>query len=125
MVAIGFSGKQGNKLTINNHDFIAEFVSTQPEQQQGLSGRDNLDANAAMVFVFDKPDVRCFWMKDMKFNIDIVWLNAEKQVNAIEQDLAPSTYPSSFCHVDAQYVVELRSGTAKQIGLQPGDELRF
>ena len=63
------SSKSGIK--IGSEYYELERVSTAEKLQLGLSGRDNLEDNSGMVFVF--PDVRdqCIWMKDMKFPLDI------------------------------------------------------
>lgn len=114
-----------NTLRVNNQTFAAEFATTDTARQKGLSDRPSIADDQAMVFVFHNPDTRCFWMKDMKFDIDIVWLDAAKRVNAVEQQVTPDTYPSSFCHVNAKYVVEFASGTVRQLGLRLGDTFQF
>ena len=114
-----------DQISIGSQKFSAEFVADLQAQAKGLSDRESLGKNEAMVFVFDKPDVRCFWMKDMKFALDIIWLNSRKQINATEQNLQPSSYPTSYCHVDAQYVVEVDAGTVKRLNSQLGEQLRF
>ena len=110
-------------FTIGGQSFLKEVVDNDNTRAKGLSGRDAIASHAAMVFVFDAPDMRCFWMKDMKFPIDIVWVNADKVVVAIEPSVSPSSYPTNFCHADAQYVVEVKAGTARDLGLKPGDAL--
>lgn len=112
-------------LSINGDSFEIEKATTTQAQERGLSGRESMPQDQAMVFVFDKPAVRCFWMKDMKFSIDMVWLNESKQVSAIEYNVSPDSYPDSYCHVDAQYVVEFAEGTATRLHLQPGDVFKF
>lgn len=105
--------------------FTAEFAETDAERTMGLSNRESIDPNHVIVFVFEDPSVRCFWMKDMKFPIDIVWLGDSKRVNAIEYNVTPKSYPDQYCHVNAQYVAEFAEGTAKQLHLQPGDSFSF
>lgn len=117
-------GMEG-KLVVGAQKFSVEVVKDVASQQKGLSGRESLGKTAAMVFSFERPDVRCFWMKDMKFPLDIVWLDAHKRVNAIERNLQPGSYPASYCHVDAQYVVEFNAGTAERLNMYLGEQLRF
>jgi uncharacterized membrane protein (UPF0127 family) len=75
-----------------------------------------------MLFVFASPDVYQFWMKDMNFPIDIIWLDANKKVVLIEHDVAPSTYPDSYGpETLTQYVIEIPAGEAKRAGLKVGD----
>lgn len=112
------------KLTANDKQYVLEIKDTDPERQQGLSGRDNLSPEVAVLFVFDTNDQRCFWMKDMKFAIDIVWLDENKKVVAVEHSVQPSTYPDNFCH-DGKYVAEFVAGTAKSNGNDVGTQFSF
>lgn len=102
-----------------------EKVITSEDQALGLSGRQDLADDSAMLFVFDEPATRCFWMKDMQFSLDIIWLNSKKQISKIEKDVDPKTYPKEFCQEDAQFVLEFHSGFAVNNGLKLGSELKF
>lgn len=102
-----------------------ERVTTSEQQRRGLSGRSSLPVDQAMLFIFGTPGKQCVWMKDMKFNIDIVWLNKHREIVKIEQNIAPSTYPSEFCSEDSKYVIELNEGTVKSAELQLGDRIRL
>lgn len=102
---------------VAGQSFNIERADTEASRKKGLSGRDSIGAKDAMLFVFDKPGQRCMWMKDMKFSIDMVWLDASKRIVAIEHNVSPDTYPKNFCHDNAQYVLEFAAGTAKRLGL--------
>ncbi len=79
-----------------------------------------------MLFVFEGVAVQCFWMKDMHFSIDIIWLDAEKRVVHIEKDVSPETYPRTFCpSKPAKYVIELSAGEASRSSIRPGQKLSF
>lgn len=102
------------------------IADTPDKQQLGLGQRDKLDERQGMVFPYDQPGQRCFWMKGMRFSIDMIWLDASKEIVAIKPDVSPSTYPENFCPPQpAQYVVELNAGEAAKVGLQTGQILRF
>lgn len=77
-----------------------------------------------MLFVFGGEGTRCFWMKNMRFPLDIVWLDATARVSAVESDLSPSSYPHMFCH-PGSYVAELNAGQARAAGIVPGGRLGF
>jgi uncharacterized membrane protein (UPF0127 family) len=65
-------------------------------------------------------------MKGMKFNLDIIWLNSEKKVIKIEQNLSPSTYPNNYCPSSfARYVLEMNSGFIKTNKIRLGQVLNF
>lgn len=97
-----------------------EVVDTPILQQKGLSDRSRLSRNTAMLFTYDKPGERCIWMKDMRFSIDIVWLNAAQEITRVEHRVAPETYPETFCAANTQYVIEMNAGQAKSFDLSVG-----
>ncbi len=94
---------------------------------QGLSGRSSLSESSAMLFVFDiESDRYCFWMKDMKFDIDILWLDSKKRIVDAKYAASPSSYPEEFCPKSAaRYVLELPAGQALKNGLIIGAQTKF
>lgn len=115
---------QGPSLTVAGKNFRTETADTQAEQERGLSGRESLAANSAMVFPFGNSGRQCFWMKDMKFSIDMVWLDAANKVLAIENDVSPATYPINFCH-EGQTVIEFAAHTARTTGIKIGNTVQL
>jgi len=115
---------QSVHATIASHPFLLEVANTPESRSKGLGGRQNLAAGKGMLFVFDTPDMVCFWMKDMNFDIDILWFDGRKNLIHELTDVKPTTYPQTFCPpVNAQYVVELPAGTASAQTLKLGDTL--
>ncbi len=114
------------KLEIKRQTIRLDIAQSEAAREKGLGGRKNMTDDKGMLFVFDKPAVECFWMKDMQFSIDIIWLNTAKQVVHIEHNLSPETYPASYCpKLPAKYVVELNAGQAEKLGISPGDTLKL
>jgi uncharacterized membrane protein (UPF0127 family) len=109
----------------NSRIYTAVVAYTPAAREQGLSGQVSLKPNTGMLFVFDKPEQACFWMKDMRFNLDILWYDANSRLIYEQQNLSPTTYPRSYCPpMPARYVVEVPAGTAAQLGLSYGDKLQ-
>jgi len=67
-----------NEVRINGATFEVEIASTTAEKARGLSFRAGLEANQGMLFFFTTPSIQSFWMKDMNFPIDIIWIGAGK-----------------------------------------------
>ena len=110
-----------DRVTLN-----AEIVDTPESRQKGLSVKDCLDDSSAMLFVFDSSDQHGFWMKDMKFSIDIIWLDQDKRVVDIKPDASPSTYPEVFYPSGtSKYVLETKPGLAKSAGVKIGTQLSW
>ena len=80
-----------------------EIADTDAKRELGLSGHAPLSDTQGMLFVFDTPGIYSFWMKDMLFPLDIIWLAPSEvegtdaaKVIYIAKDLQPSSYPSAF-----------------------------
>ena len=122
-------GKYRNDKTvlINGTKLKAEVARTPAAQQAGLSGRPCIEADQAMLFIFDHLGQYAFWMKGMKFPIDIVWIGADHRVVGMEIYVKVSTYPDRFVNKDhpAQYVLEMQDNRAKSLGVNIGTEIGF
>jgi uncharacterized membrane protein (UPF0127 family) len=108
--------------------FITVEVMDTPElRRQGLSGRDSLAADRGMLFTFDETSTEnCFWMKDMKFSIDMVWMNEDREVVTVTPNVTPETYPESFCpEQSAKYGLEILENRAGELGIVSGENLRW
>lgn len=102
-------------LTIGGRQYQLEVVTTEQDKSQGLSGRVGMARDRGMLFQYANQGVRCFWMKDMQFPLDIIWLNAQNRVIKIESAVSPDTYPYPFCASPAQNVIELNAGEARSL----------
>lgn len=116
-----------SRLYAPDKNLTVEVVDTPELRSKGLSGREGLDTDSGMLFVFEnQSDQNCFWMKDMKFSIDMIWMNDKKQVINVAENISPETYPESFCpNGQAKYGLELNAGTATQAGMTQGVTLKF
>lgn len=107
----------------------AEVADTQASREQGLSGRSKLAEDEGMLFVFDFPGKYGFWMKDMNFPIDMVWISQDGTVVHIEREVSPATYfdfhpPQTFVNTpNAKYVLEMASGASEKYGLYLGTKV--
>ena len=103
-----------------------DLALTAQAQEQGLSGRNNLQEDEGMLFVFDHADKYPFWMKDMNFPIDIIWIGEDMQVVYIEKNAEPASYPETFApSQNAKYVLEVVSSFSQKNNLKEGDEVEF
>ena len=117
---------KGYSLKINNKVISLIVASSTDSKERGLSGMDSLPNDSAMLFIFDFPDIYGFWMKDMKFAIDIIWLDADKKIVYLEKNATPESYPNAFMPTaNSMYVIETNSGFVDQNGLVLGSVLDF
>lgn len=90
----------------------------------GLSNRESLPESFAMLFVFPYEDTHGIWMKDMKFPIDILWLNERAEIVHIAEFVSPNSYPKKYYPDEkARYVVELNQGFVRENNLEIGNIL--
>lgn len=126
LLAVVFSFLHQTSLTIDGHKFTYEVAATQAVREKGLSNRVSLPTNHAMLFVFDQSGEYCFWMKDMRFPLDMIWLDANKKIIYIQENATPASYPAAFCPGQfAQYVVEVNDGRVHADGIKLGDYISF
>ncbi len=93
---------------------------------RGLSLHKPINKNEGLLFVFKEPDFHGIWMKDMKFAIDVVWLNEDKKVIHIREDFSPGSYPEvAYPDAKSLYVLEVGSGFVKDNKITTGMELKI
>ncbi len=99
------------------------LADTAALRQQGLSDTASLPAGAGMLFVFSAPAVQGFWMKDMQYPLDIVWIDNTMTVVGIAANVMPDTYPQVFYSpAPVQYVLEVNAGYAQLHGIAVGKQ---
>ncbi len=117
------AGLATTTLSFDGGSFVVEIADTSVSRAQGLSGRAELLEGNGMFFMFPKSDFYSFWMKDMNFEIDILWLNSDFHVVHILPAVSPETYPESFTPpVRTQYVLEIPAHESKAKGVVVGTQ---
>jgi len=107
-----------HQLDINNNKVCIEIVDTPEKMSKGLSERNYLEENQGMLFVFGSKSIPRFWMKDMKFPIDIVWIDdneiadISKNVPAPDENTPLNQLPHYSPSKPVNYVLEVNAGFA-------------
>ncbi len=103
-----------------------ELAQTEEKIIRGLSGRESLLPDHGMLFVLPREFPAPFWMKEMNFPIDIIWISRTKRVVHIEHSLSPQTYPQTFAPTEnALYVLEVPAGFSQSHAVRVGDPVIF
>jgi len=111
---------------IGGQPFSLEVADTNAARAQGLSERDSLANNAGMLFVFDSLGDWRMHMIQMRFAIDIAWLDENKTIVHIKHNATPAEYPEVYkSDVPAKYVIEVPTGTFSSLDVQEGDSISF
>lgn len=124
-----FSLENKGEVKINEQIIVVDIVRDESARAKGLSGREGLGVNEGMLFIFDEPGIYPFWMKGMKFPIDIVWISGNRIVGLKERvppepgvpdrELTTYTPPEP-----ADKVLELAAGRARLLRATIGDTMK-
>lgn len=114
------------ELVLGGTHIMLSIAKTPAEQERGLSGHAPLAPDEGMLFIFDDATPKQFWMKDMLFPLDMIWISPEWKVNAWAANALPESYPAIFTSPDnTKYVLEVEAGTAKRLSLTQGTSSTF
>ena len=126
--SVSYGYRQVN-VTMNGLVLVADIAATDEQRTKGLSVKDRLGENEAMLFVFDNEAEHTFWMKNMKFPIDIIWLDSDKTIVHIEHNLQPCSFellcPTYKPNVESLYVLETVGGFAEKYDIVKGTMVEF
>ncbi len=116
-------------VSIKGQTFSVTVVSSVADREKGLSGRDSLPQNEGMLFLFDKPDYYAFWMKNMKFPLDIIFIHNNQVVTVYNNLQAPPANATTWQIVKpsepSDRVLEINAGIAAKYHMQTGDTVIF
>ncbi len=106
----------------------AELAVTDAERMRGLMFRERINSDQGMLFVFEEESIHSFWMKNCTISLDMLWLDRERRIIHIEEDVSPcltDPCPSYGPELPALYVLELKAGSARTHKLKVPDRIEF
>ena len=115
------------EATLRGRTFVIEVADTPAKREKGLGERDGLPSDHGMYFPFESAQYWVFWMKGMRFPIDIVWIREGKVVDIAASIPPPKGLPlETYSPIQpADAVLELNAGVAAEIGLEAGDAIEL
>ena len=108
--------------------FAAEIADTPLRQARGYMRRAEIGPDEAMVFVFEAPGVRTFWMKNVVVPLDMIWMDETFRIVHIDHAVPPCRVdpcPSYGTIRATRYVLEVAGGIARSEELAVGDKLQI
>ncbi len=112
------------QIYIGTTPVVVELATSDAQRELGLSGRVALNEGTGMLFVFDEEGMWGFWMKDMQFPIDILFLADTGEVISLNTNVSPDTYPQVlYPSSPVRYVLELPAGAAQKYGIAQGSKI--
>jgi len=116
-------------VELRGERFCVEIADDEAERARGLMFRDALPPGHGMLFVFENEQPQSFWMLNTRIPLDILYFDGARRLVSLSARTPPCrsssrcpSYPSSG---PARYVLELNAGTADELGVERGDELRL
>lgn len=118
-------------VTINDLTVDAKILSQTSDRKKGLSGKESLPLTGGVFFAFENSGSYPFWMKDMKFAIDIIWIDENKRVVYIVHNAPPEPGRDedelTLYRPDSAslYVLEINAGLSARYGITVGNTVNF
>jgi uncharacterized protein len=116
-------------VTVKNTTLFVDLALSPDQQSRGLSGREKMSENQGMLFVMQSPGRYGFWMKEMKFPLDIFWLDTKGTTVYFKQNLQPCLTilicPTYTPDTDSLYVLETVAGFAQRHAIAKGTQFNF
>lgn len=115
-------GTQKAQATVGSKTIQVEVVSTAEDQAKGLSDRKSLNEDEGMLFDFGDYQARTFWMKDMNFSLDIIWISGGKIVGVDKNVLPEGEIPQKkyYSPGPVNQVLEMNAGWFERNGIMVG-----
>ncbi len=119
------------EVTVGGVLVEATLARSSRERSLGLGYRDELEEGTGMLFVYEEPSTRSFWMKGMRFCLDIIWIDDGEVVGAAESvcpepaGTADSDLPSYVSPEPVRYILEVPAGWMEEHGVESGSPVEF
>jgi len=116
-------GERVSTMSLGGQTIYIDLAVNEAQQALGLGNRPGLGAHQGMLFIFPDDEIHMFWMKDMSFSIDMIWLDANGTVMFIVPNVSPDTYPQDFGpNYPSRYVLEVPANFAVDHGINVGNK---
>ncbi|RYY42856.1 MAG: DUF192 domain-containing protein [Sphingomonadales bacterium] len=114
----------------NRHVFKVDLARTPEQQKQGLMFRTNIPADGGMLFAPYPPEggaprAASFWMKDTPSALDIIFIRADGTIATIAENTIPFSEDQVKSGEPVAAVLEINGGRAAELGISPGDKVRW
>jgi len=120
--------KKNAIVTIDNQSFNVSIANSEKDREIGLSETKSLDQNQGMLFLFNNPGYYSFWMKNMKFPIDIIFINNDQIVTIHDNAQIIKAQENPMLYTPTQSsdkVLEIQAGISEKYNFKIGDKVKY
>lgn len=126
-IASASEASQEHRLGIvtvsGTHEFSVEVMRSRDELEKGLMFRRQMGADSGMLFDFGTPQAVSMWMKNTYLPLDMVFVGRDGRVVSVKEGAVPMSEEVISSGGLVTGVIEINAGTAKRIGVRPGDRV--
>ena len=116
---LSFLKKDGSFIT----KIDIEIANNDETRARGLMYRSNMKENQGMLFIFPQERYQSFWMKDTVIPLDMIFVNANREIVTIHKNTTPYSLKSYPSDKPAKYVIEVNAGFTDKYNIQIGDKI--
>ena len=109
-------------LTAGIHQIETQVAISEDQHATGLMFRDEMPANEGMLFIFEKPEKKCFWMRNTRIPLTAAFVEDDGTIVNLE-DMKPLSLESHCSSKPVRYVLEMNLGWFAKKGVKPGSKL--
>ena len=110
------------ELSAGFHRIEAEVAANNAARMQGLMQRKSMALQRGMLFVFDRDDQHCMWMRNTYLPLSVAFLDEKGRILNIE-DMQPQTEDNHCAAQPARFALEMNIGWFAQRGVRRGDRI--
>lgn len=105
--------------------FHVELALSVPQQMQGLMFRDQMAADAGMLFLYDRPHPASFWMKNTLIPLDMLFIGSDGRIVNIHERAVPGSLDGINSAGPVKGILEINGGMSARLGIRPGDRVVY
>ena len=109
---------------IYGHVLETELALSRQNQFKGLQNRSFLPKNSGMIFVYPRPKILSFWMKNTKIPLSIAFIDKNGIITQIEK-LKPGSLKAAKSKVKCLYALEVNQDWFSNHGIKEGDHIQI
>lgn len=102
-----------------------EMADTPEARIKGLMERWSLPEHHGMLFMFDSPEIQRFWMHNTPLSLDMIFVDENRRILNIAESTTPMSKQTYSSRGPAKYVVEVRAGFSKRLGIEEGMSIQW